>query len=429
MNRFFATTGLLVLGAASLNAAYAPGLSHTEKSKPWSVSASLRGFYDDNYVTAPKSLERDSFGFEVSPTASLNLPLDQTFIGLSYIYSMRYYEDRINNSADHTHQFNGKLDHAFSERYKMTLNDNFVIAQEPTVIDPSGIITSPLRTDGNNIRNTASAGFTAQLTQLLGLNVNYDNTFYDYEEEGFTGSRSATLDRMEHLAQLNLRWQMYRTTVGILGYEFGAIEYTEQQDALMSSLFGLFTLPPEYRNNYSHKVYVGVDQTINSQLNASLRVGAAYTDRYNAEKYNSNVDGQDVSPYVDASLTYTYAAGSYFQAGVRHSRNPTDIIFALDQETTAVYGSVTHRLTGKITGSLLAQFQHSETEGGVSPLPFSPSFPDTSDNFFIVAANLSYRINPNWSAETGYNFDRLDSDLGGRSYTRNRVYVGIRATY
>jgi hypothetical protein len=29
----------------------------------------------------------------------------------------------------------------------------------------------------------------------------------------------------------------------------------------------------------------------------------------------------------------------------------------------------------------------------------------------------------------GYNYDRLDSDLAFRSFTRNRVYFGVRATY
>jgi hypothetical protein len=38
-------------------------------------------------------------------------------------------------------------------------------------------------------------------------------------------------------------------------------------------------------------------------------------------------------------------------------------------------------------------------------------------------------LNPNLALEAGYNWDKLDSDLSGRSYTRNRVYAGIRASY
>jgi hypothetical protein len=46
-----------------------------------------------------------------------------------------------------------------------------------------------------------------------------------------------------------------------------------------------------------------------------------------------------------------------------------------------------------------------------------------------VGLNLAYRINQFLSAEAGYNYDKVDSDLVGRSYSRNRVYVGVRATY
>ena len=43
--------------------------------------------------------------------------------------------------------------------------------------------------------------------------------------------------------------------------------------------------------------------------------------------------------------------------------------------------------------------------------------------------NLTYEINRFLAAEAGYNYDRLDSDLSFRSFTRNRVYVGLRASY
>jgi hypothetical protein len=62
-----------------LQAAYAPGLTAVERSKPWSVSAALRGFYDDNYATAPSGpLRKGSWGMDFSPSLSLNFPFEQT---------------------------------------------------------------------------------------------------------------------------------------------------------------------------------------------------------------------------------------------------------------------------------------------------------------------------------------------------------------
>jgi len=46
-----------------------------------------------------------------------------------------------------------------------------------------------------------------------------------------------------------------------------------------------------------------------------------------------------------------------------------------------------------------------------------------------LGLNLEYRFNPHLSAEAGYNYDRLDSDLQTRGFDRNRVYIGVKASY
>jgi len=45
-----------------------------------------------------------------------------------------------------------------------------------------------------------------------------------------------------------------------------------------------------------------------------------------------------------------------------------------------------------------------------------------------LGVNCSYQVNTFISADAGYNYDRLDSEIG-RSFTRNRIYFGLRATY
>jgi hypothetical protein len=47
----------------------------------------------------------------------------------------------------------------------------------------------------------------------------------------------------------------------------------------------------------------------------------------------------------------------------------------------------------------------------------------------LVGLNLQYRFTPNFSAEVGYNYDDLHSDLPGRTYDRNRIYVGVTGSY
>lgn len=419
MKTIITSASLAALGAISIQAAYQPGLSSTERAKPWSVSASLRGFYDDNYTTLPSHrndggpTERDSFGVEVSPGLSLHFnPTEQTLASLSYVYAMRWYEDRENNSADHSHQVNAKLDHAFTENYKIDLSDSFVVAQEPQIIDPAQV-TLPLRANGDNIRNTATARFTADFTRLVGAELGYSNTLYDYEQDG-PSSYSAFLDRMEHLVFLNGRYRIMPQTVGILGYQYGIVDHTSNDP-----IIGLGD--PEVRDSQSHYFYVGADHTFTQRLNASARVGAQYTRYPDADKaVAGGIDDSNWIPYADVSASYAYATGSYAQLGIRHSRVQTDIL-ALDQEATTIYGSVNHQITPRLIGRLLGQIQDSTFN--------EAQFDNEAEQYYLVGLNFEYMINQFLSAETGYNFDRLDSDVPNRSYTRNRVYIGIRASY
>jgi hypothetical protein len=436
MNKITTSAGLVVLAAASVHAqTFAPPTGSQEATKPWSISATLRGFYDDNYATAPDPVKRDSFGFEVSPSASLNLIRDQTALGLNYVYSMRWYEDRDDiglPSADHAHQFNAKLSHAFTPRFKLDLSDSLVYAQEPELVEPSsiGVPASFLRGDGDVWRNFAMGSFSAGITENITAVLGYDNEYYDYDSEG-PNSRSALLDRIEHRGRANLRFVVLPQTVAIAGYQYEVVDYRSKD------LIGVpgFTYTAEERNSTSHYLYGGVDQGITPTLNVSLRAGAQYTeyDDLNVIKLlNPSVEEDSWSPYVDANATWVYRVGSYAQLGVRHQIAQTDVGFVggtpnLDSESTSVYGSVSHRIYGGFIASAIASYQHSTYDLDQGD--------ELADDYFLVGVNLTYEINKFLALEAGYNLDYLDSELDDdapedfRSFDRNRIYVGIRGTY
>lgn len=411
MNKIIASASLVTLGVASLNAAYAPGLTPAQSSKPWNVSAVLRGFYDDNYTTLKDSLAEETFGIEVRPSVGLNLVLDQTTIGLTYTYGLKYYED--SDEVDHAHDIALKVSHAFSEQTKFDLSNTFSVAQEPQIDDP--VLATPLRSEGDYIRNSARAMLSLEVSELLGFELAYANYFYDYDDEG-VGSYSSLLDRMEHFFTLDSRWTVSPTTVGVVGYRYSITDYTGD-DAILAPVPPFFPgYFPDDRDNTSHYAYVGADQTFNPNLTGSLRVGAQFVD------YDSG--GDDTSPYVDASLTYRYLPGSTFQLGARHQHSSTDVV-AQDQQATSVYASINHRITSNLTGTLYGRYQKSNFDntvvGGVSS--------DFSEDFYSVAAYLTYKLNEFVSLEGGYTFDNLDSDNADRAYERNRVYAGVRAAF
>lgn len=420
-----------------MQAQFNPGLSPEELAKPWSLAATIRGFYDDNYLTLPNVQpdgvrKRSSYGVEFSPMISWNYAPEQTTIGVNYVYDVRYFDDRNNpetfshilNASDQSHLFNANISHTFSERFSMQAADTFIYSSEPTVQEQTGGGLLSAYTLGDYIHNTGTIGGTTMLTKQLDLKTSYQNDVYAYMQLG-PGSRSALLDRMEQLVSGDLDWKATEALTGILGYQYEHVGFTSPYPIIL----GPPNVYSQERDNDSHFAYIGADEQFTPQLVGRIRAGAQYVIFNRAPTYAS-----EVSPYVDASLTWQYMKGSTLQAGVKHEHNATDVVGinpaangnpVLDSEATAGYVDLTQKIAGALTGSLLGQFQHSVFNGGADD--------GEHDNFMILGANLGYRFSPYWSAETGYNWNKLVSSVPfagtQRDYTRNEVYIGLKGEF
>lgn len=444
MNKIVASVGLAALGASGLQAASLPAIVAGE-GKPWTIQATLRGFYDDNFNAAPDAAdlgdyERDSFGFEVNPSITLAFPLGQTAIGLGYSYSYKNYENRPIGSDSHddsSHTFNVSLDHAFNPRYSVAVRDSFVIGQEPDLLRTGNAMTTFQRVPGDNIRNFGSIDFRGNLTEVLGFEVGYANSYFNYDDDGPIDngfgevgipSLSGLLDRLEHVVHLDGRYNLQPTTALILGYQYRDVDYTGDEviAGVLPAESGLSLMSSD-RNSRSHYAYLGLEHAFRSDLTAGIRAGAQYTDYYNDPSQEANW-----SPYALASVRYTYMPQSFVELGVTHDRNATDIIgvdvngldqgYTVDQESTVVYLSLNHRITPKLLGSVLGQYQNSSFNGG--------AYDSETEQFYMAGVNLEYQFTPNFAAHVGYNYDLLDSDLGDlRDLHRNRVYIGVTARY
>jgi hypothetical protein len=433
MKKIVASVGLVALGASGLQAVDQSAALNSESPRPWSISASLRGFYDDNINSTPVRVE--SWGFEVSPSAIASWHLEQSTITLAYVYSYKYYEKRL-NGTDHTaqsHIFNGTFDHSFSERTKLTINDSFAIGQEPDLLRAGNAFATYSRMPGDNVRNFGSITVEHQLTPVVGLEAGYANAFYKYADstvttdagtDYFVASSAGQLNRLEHTAHLDSRWTILPETIGVFGYQFREVDFTAEQP-----IAGGASGPTAYsgdRNSRIHYLYVGADHTFVPTLTGSIRVGGSYSDYYNDPSASSTV-----SPYAQASLRWAFQPESFAELGVSHDRNATDLVgylgagnLTLDSETTLIYATVNHRFTQispKLRGTLTAQYSDAVYSGG--------KWNDFADRFLLVGITFDYKFTENFAAQLGYDFDKLDSDITGRSFDRNRVFLGITASY
>src|SRR4030095_3192180 len=331
MKRIAASVGLVALGASGLQAADTANLSSMQTSKPWSVSATLRGFYDDN-INQTQNNKQEAWGYEISPSVSVGIAGEQTSASASYTYSGKYYDHRpagTSDKWDHTHIFDAGLSHSFSPRFQLGVKDSFVIVQEPDVLRAGNTYTTFQRISGDNMRNYGSIVLNAEVTPLLGFEVGYGNSWYDYDNSGATvtpgpigvifPSYSGLLDRMEHTVHIDSRWHFLPQTTGIFGYQYSQTDYLGDEDiqGTIPTLPGAVpNVRSKDRNNLSHYLYAGVEHSFTPDLSGSVKLGGQYTDFYNDSTFSS-----EWTPYAQASLRYLYMVESSVEVGIMHQRS------------------------------------------------------------------------------------------------------------
>lgn len=423
MNKIAASLGLLALGTTALHAVEATALNSMQRTKPWSVAASLRGFYDSN-INASENNEVDSFGFEITPSVDFGLAGDQTSFNLGYQFSAKYFEEKPANQSDHwdfSHIFDGALAHTFSPRVSMIVRDSFVIGQEPDLLragnDP---LSTAQRVTGNNIINYGSIGFNIEATEVLGFYTAYDNAYYNYAQDGQPyPSTSGLLNRIENRFTLDSRWKLRPQTTGILGYQYGQYIYTG--DEPLGPNPGDAT--SENKDARSHTFYGGVQHAFTPTFSGTLKLGAQYYDYYGDPS-----GGSEWSPYAQFNLGYQFQTTTKAEVGASYSRSASDQsgyanvnTYTLDTEVALGYGSISHEIIPHLVGTARGIIQYATYHGG--------TVDGESYLFFQLGLDLAYQFTPHLSASIGYNYDDNDSDIPFQSYNRNRVYLGLTAFF
>ena len=401
MNKKIITLGVAAIGVAGVQAA--------DAGKVWEVTASLRGFYDDNYTTSPDELAEESWGIEVSPGINFTLGegTDMEF-SAGYAFGMRYYEDRESDNEDYGHELGISLDKKFSDTSVLLLSNGLVVAQEPEILNGG----TPLRIEGDNLRNTFAARYRRILSGSTGVDIGYGNSIFDYEEQ----YHSALLDRSYNEVSLDVFYGMAETEYYV-GYRYSSTDFEGDVLQVPGLVFN-----PAARSNHAHAGYVGARHQLDKNILANVRAGVQNVDYYDFDLMPGLIPEDESSPYVDARMEWEYAEGSKLVAGATLARGATDLQ-AADQEISSVYAQLLHKISGRVHGTLTGRFQDAEISGGGEKLD------GKEESLLLLGASLTYAIADNIWAEVSYNYDELDSDVPYRSFERNYLSVGIGTTY
>ena len=401
MNKRIITLGVAAIGVAGVQAA--------DAGKVWEVTASLRGFYDDNYTTSPDELAEESWGIEVSPGINFTLGEGTAMeFSAGYAFGMRYYEDRESDNEDYGHELGISLDKKFSDTSVLLLSNGLVVAQEPEILNGG----TPLRIEGDNLRNTFAARYRRILSGSTGVDIGYGNSIFDYEEQ----YHSALLDRSYNEVSLDVFYGMAETEY-YAGYRYSSTDFEGDVLQVPGLVFN-----PAARSNHAHAGYVGARHQLDKNILANVRAGVQNVDYYDFDLMPGLIPEDETSPYVDARMEWEYAEGSKLVAGATLARGATDLQ-AADQEISSVYAQLLHKISGRVHGTLTGRFQDAEISGGGAKLD------GKEESLLLLGASLTYAVADNIWAEVAYNYDELASDVPYRSFERHYLSVGIGTTY
>lgn len=369
-----------------------------DPTRKWSVTLTTRGEFDDNINTAASN-ERSSFKAVAIPEVLVNLPTEQTFVGLRYSYRVDYAENRDPDPVDQTHQADLILSHTVNPRLQLGLNERLRRGIEPEIVDRIAGDPYVRRRRGDFLHNELGGSVSYNVSRRWNAQVRGSWSRWDYDE-----AVASVDDRHIYRGTLELVYGLDRRTDTGAGYQYTRVDFDRPG-------------PQSARNADSHVGYVVLARRFTPQLSLSANAGA---------EWREFDDGTSASgPWVDTTLTYNYGPQSAVRGGMRYSISTSDIASYRVNDAFDIFGRVSHRLTAKASASVEATFSW-ETFSK----PFNPLVQDEIEEEGVsVVGSLRYRFTNWFSGDVGYIFTHVWSDVDTREYTRNRVYLGGRVQY
>ncbi len=364
----------------------------SEKTKFYTISASLREGYDDNIFTA-KSHKVDSFTTDFSPTILLDFPMDSSDFSLRYTFDVTYFENRPGDQFDLNHEFVARYNHAFSERYNLDVREQFHYYTEPGLMDSTGTLFR----NGAYIDNLSSVEFTAKWTPLVGSVTTYTNNVVAYQDSAIAIEQN----NMQNTVNQDINFAILPTYSLVFGGIFDNVSY--------ESISRGYT-------NYTGNV--GVDWQTTPSLVIGFRGGGTITDGQNV--------GTSSSPYASLTANWRLGQRSSLDFNYVHNVVNTDVIAAVGQEADRVTSKFKYDITPSISAHLEGIFTHSDY---TAKLILPGTVPSFTEDVLAVDAGLDYHFNKNFDFDMGYTFTNVSSQLAFREYTRDQVYLGVRGTY
>ncbi len=352
----------------------------------------LRFGYDDNINATEFSRQESGF---INPDAQFTYQARSARATLSIGAGagIVYYFDQGNNGREYDINANISVAWTYKVSPRLLLSATTTnLYQSQPDFNLVGLNTTR---SGDYFYSSNRFALTYQWSRRFSTVTSYAPIFIRYADEPYQTQQ----DRNEHFFAQEFRF-LLAPTISLVGeYRFGYVDYSNIR-----------------LDSRAHYLLAGIDATLSPRLRFAVRIGAEFRDY---DQLNSDT----TSPYAEVSASYDYMRDSTITLSMRYGIEQTDVSGTRDRRAVRLGITVRQRITPRISAFGSFYYTNGDYEGR-GPLAFVAT--NFKENVYDVALGIRYGINRNWAVDAGYLHTTTDSDLLGRSYDRNRVYVGAR---
>jgi hypothetical protein len=372
------------------------------EDKPYIISVRIRQEHDDN-TTTRETNQDGAWVTRITPGLDYTYAGDQTIFDFRYRTSFSFFNERSQDQTDQRHQFTLSMDHKFSERYSLTITDNFSYTEEDDIRE-SGFAR---RLGSDRILNRGRVDFNAIWSERFSTKSSYENTIAHYFED----PARTTQNYMRHEISQDFYYSLLATTNLIFNYTFENVDYDNTAVGFPS------------RDLDSHLALVGASHYLLPEWLVSGRAGAQIIDRKDPGANDA------VSPYATLSTRWNFLDRSYAEAAYTFGETRTDNAVFTSTSSHTASGEIIHYFGDRFSMGLLGQIQHALFDQDATNTTLTGVTGSFEEWTLTGEINASYDFTNYLSAEVGYRHSTIDSEFVGRDYWRNQFYLGITGRY
>ena len=279
--------------------------------------------------------------------------------------------------------------HELSERLK--ISNNFFATYE---VEPNTAMgASTTLWNGQYFYGYENFNLSYAWSRRITTTSSYTFDTIQYQDEFVSRSE----DRLSHLIAQQFSYALSPKTQLIAEYRFRMVDFDNRNDVDYNSHFAL----------------AGIDHAWSQRLSTSIRGGA---------EFFSSDRTDEVAPYGEFALDYRVdrmTSVRWFSAlgfdGTELQQFDTRYSFR-----TGI--NATHQIDRRLTLNGGLSYVYSDFDGG-------DVIPSVTENSILASAGISYLLWSNISMNAQYSYTVLESDDPVREFDRNRVSLGMSASF